>query len=77
MSDPVNHPSHYQSDAGIECIEAIEAMLGKQGFLDYCKGNAIKYIWRENNKGESESIRKAIWYLEKFLEVESDQANNI
>ena len=37
-SDLVNKPSHY-NQAGIECIEAIRAALGPQGFRDYCAGN--------------------------------------
>ena len=28
--DMVNHPPHYQSDNGIECIDAIRAALGRE-----------------------------------------------
>lgn len=65
--DKINHPSHY-TQGGIECIKAIEAALGKSGFEAYCKGNAIKYIWRENFKNGSEDIQKAITYLNFLLE---------
>jgi hypothetical protein len=62
MSDSVNKPKHYtQSD--IECIEAIQAALTDEEFKGFCKGNALKYIWRERLKGGHESIQKAIWYL--------------
>lgn len=40
--DEVNHPSHY-TNGDIECIDAIRAALGKEGFIAYCRGNAIKY----------------------------------
>jgi hypothetical protein len=63
MSDPVNHPSHYTAGS-IECIAAIRAALSPDEFRGYCKGNAIKYIWRERYKGQDESILKAIWYLQ-------------
>ena len=68
MVDMVNHPPHYQSDSGIECIDAIRAALGSAGFIAYCRGNAMKYVWRCNEKGGKESILKAQWYLNKAAE---------
>jgi hypothetical protein len=47
MTDPVN-PEHYRQ-GGIECIDAIEAALTPEEFRGYCKGNAMKYIWRMNH----------------------------
>jgi len=64
--DMVNHPPHYTA-GGIECIEAIRAALTTEEFRGHCKANAMKYIWRERNKGGDESIRKAIWYLTEML----------
>lgn len=64
--DAVNHPEHYQSESGIECIDAIRASLGLDGFVAYCRGNAIKYSWRSGKKSEhAEDLRKAAWYLER------------
>ena len=60
--DAVNHPPHY-NQGGVECIEAIQAALTPEEFRGYCKGNAIKYIWRERMKGQAESLEKAAWYL--------------
>lgn len=65
--DNVNHPEHYQSDEGIECIDAIKAALTPEEFRGYCKGNAIKYLWRERMKGGDESLKKANWYINKEL----------
>lgn len=64
--DMVNHPPHYTA-GGIECIEAIRAALTPDEFRGHCKANAMKYIWRERNKGADESIRKAIWYLTEMM----------
>lgn len=61
--DPVNHPDHYQSASGLECIDAIRAALTPEEFRGYCKGAALKYIWREAKKGQNESLAKAVWYL--------------
>ena len=67
IHDPVNSPPHY-NQGGIECIEAIEAALGADGFRGFCKGNALKYIWRADHKQDAtEDIRKAIWYLERSI----------
>jgi hypothetical protein len=63
-SDPVHNPEHYTAGT-IECIDAIKAALTPDEFRGYCKGNAIKYIWRERLKGQDESILKAIWYLNR------------
>lgn len=69
QSDQVNHPPHYQRD-GIECIEAIEAALTPEEFRGYCKGNVIKYTWRERYKGQDQDLAKSQWYLNRYLEKE-------
>jgi hypothetical protein len=63
--DLVNSPPHYKQ-GDIECIDAIESALTAEEFRGYCKGNALKYIWRERHKGQDESLKKAIWYLERI-----------
>lgn len=65
-TDMVNHPPHYQSDDGIECIDAIRAALGSDGLVAYCRGAAIKYAWRSGKKSQhAEDLKKAAWYLER------------
>jgi len=61
--DPVNHPSHYTSGCGFECIEMMEMVFGKEAVIDYCVVNAFKYIWRHKQKNGTEDIAKAEWYL--------------
>ena len=67
VEDVVNHPAHY-TKGGIECIDAIRAALTPEEFRGYCKGNAIKYSWRERHKGGNEDLKKASWYLTKISE---------
>lgn len=57
--NPVNHPKHYTSHpSGVECITITQHM----GFN---LGNAFKYIWRADLKGNSlEDLRKAKFYLD-------------
>ena len=67
MEDMVNHPKHY-NESGIECIDALEAMLG-DGFESYLQGNIAKYLWRYKYKNGVEDLKKAQWYLNKLIEV--------
>lgn len=70
--DKINHPSHY-TQGGIECIDAMEAALGKQVVMDFCLGNAFKYIFRCKNKNGLEDVKKANWYLNKLIELTEEQ----
>jgi hypothetical protein len=65
--DMVNSPPHY-NQSGIECIAAIQAMLGPN-FKYYLQGNIMKYLWRFDYKLKPlEDLDKANWYLEKLRE---------
>ena len=66
-TDNVNNPPHYKQGK-IECIEAIQSALTEEEFRGYCKGNAMKYIWRERHKGGTESLEKAAWYLDYMMQ---------
>ncbi len=60
--DAVNSPPHY-NQTELECIDAIRYALGNEGFIAYCKGNALKYTWRSGHKIDSaEDLKKAAWY---------------
>lgn len=67
--DPVN-PPHYKQGS-IECIDAIEAALTPEEFRGFCKGNAIKYAWRERHKKGVEDLEKAKWYLNRLSNEET------
>ena len=65
--DMVNHPAHYIG-GGIECIDAIEAMLSTEEFHGFLKGQVVKYTWRSNHKGNAiEDCRKAQWYQNRLV----------
>jgi len=68
--DMVAHPPHYQSDNGIECIDAIRAALGKEQYEGYLRGACFKYLWRYDQKGGVESLKKAAWYLNKLIDAQ-------
>lgn len=60
--DNVQRPKHYVSHpSGVECITITE-------HLNFCLGNAIKYIWRAGLKGkELEDLKKAVWYIQREI----------
>tara|TARA_B100000927_G_C16476222_1_gene473562 strand:+ start:45888 stop:46103 length:216 start_codon:yes stop_codon:yes gene_type:complete len=70
MTDYVNNPPHYKN-GDIQCIQAIESALSPEEFKGFCKGNVIKYTWREQYKGKDQDLSKALWYLTRYLEKEN------
>lgn len=69
--EKVNHPDHY-NQGDIECIDVLEEILTSEQFKGFLKGNALKYLWRENEKNKVEDIKKLEWYLKKWIEHESE-----
>jgi len=63
--DPVDKPAHYNLDDGVECIDYIKQVLGKEGFVAYCRGNVMKYNHRAMYKNATpvEDLKKAQQYL--------------
>lgn len=70
--DLVNHPSHY-THGGIECIDAMKAAFGSDELKVYCKIAAFKYLWRADHKGGLTDIKKARFYIEKYIELEESE----
>ncbi len=69
VNDPVNRPSHY-TQGGIECIDAIAAALGNDGFIAFLRGQIIKYTWRLGLKDiATQDAAKAVWYANKLTEA--------
>jgi hypothetical protein len=69
LPDMVNHPPHY-TQGGVECIDAIRAALGREGFIMFLRGQVLKYQWRLGLKGDAaEDAAKANWYGRKLEEV--------
>lgn len=66
--DNVNHPPHYNTGK----YESIDVMVETQGITavkNFCICNAFKYIYRHRFKNGVEDIKKAIWYLNKYIEL--------
>ena len=67
--DEVNHPKHY-TQLPIECKDVIK-------HFDACRGQAIKYIWRcEDKSNRIQDLEKAIfWIKEKIKMYQEEDAN--
>jgi hypothetical protein len=69
MTDAVNRPSHYTEDRTVEVIDYIREQTG-DGFVDYCVGNALKYLSRAGLKGDTaQDYAKAAWYCRMAAHV--------
>lgn len=72
----VEHPTHYQSESGLEVIKVIEAFTeGLYGYKAVYTGNIIKYICRWNKKNGLEDLKKAKWYLEHLIKMYEKECN--
>ena len=64
--NPVEHPEYYGGkENAYEAIKVIEAWQ-----LDFCLGNALKYIARAGKKTGNTTIQdleKARWYIERRI----------
>ena len=69
--EAVNHPAHYGGENNpYEAIKVIEAWE-----LDFCLGNAVKYISRAGKKtpNAEQDLEKAVWYLQRRLKQIRDE----
>lgn len=67
--DTVNHPAHYETGK-YNCIDVMIETQGADTVANFCICNAFKYLYRWKNKNGIEDIKKAQWYIGKFLELQ-------
>ena len=73
--DNVNHPKHYETGK-FECIDVMVETQGEEAVKAYCLCAAFKYLYRHNRKNGLEDIKKARWYLDKYVELEEGEADD-
>jgi len=73
MEDKVNHPSHYEN-GNYECIDVMIETQGIETVKHFCQCNAFKYLYRAKRKNGIEDYKKAVWYMNKYIELE-DKSN--
>lgn len=68
QQEEINHPDRY-AWGKFECIDVMLDVFGKDAVLHFCMLNAFKYLWRAEKKNGIEDIKKAVWYLNKYIEL--------
>jgi len=68
--DNVNKPTHY-GRGDIECIDYIKDILTDEELIGYYRGNVTKYLHRWRYKNGLEDLKKARWYLEALIQLQS------
>lgn len=66
MADSVNSPQHYCTGK-FECIDVMLETQGLEAVKNFCICNAFKYLYRHNGKNGLEDVKKANWYLNKYI----------
>ena len=66
--DVVNHPSHY-CQGGMECIDEMILLFGREVVKHFCLCNAWKYRKRAMFKNGQEDMDKSDWYIKKYKEL--------
>ena len=73
----VDHPSHYQSANGMECIDEMLMVFGVEAVKNFCLCNVWKYRYRADAKNGQEDRDKADWYMRKYKELVDREEYNI
>lgn len=66
--DVVNHPPHY-NQGGMECIDEMILVFGKEAVMNFCICNAWKYRKRAMFKNGQEDIDKSDAYLRYYKDL--------
>lgn len=69
IQDDINHPKHYCREGGMECLEEMELVFGRDAVRTFCLLNAWKYRYRAGDKNGAEDLKKSDWYMRKYKEL--------
>ena len=73
----IDHPQRYGGDTPYETIKVLANWLSPEAYKGFLLGNTLKYLSRLGKKDNSvQELKKARWYLDKLIEVESQISVN-
>lgn len=75
-NDDVVHPEHYQLPGGMQVVDIELAVFGRAALMEHCLCSATEYILRHKRKNGLEDIRKAQWWIGKYLELAEMKGEN-
>jgi hypothetical protein len=61
--------THYEN-MEVQPWNVLEAILTREEFIGFIKGNIVKYAMRQGKKPDSDDAGKAKHYMEKLMEIE-------
>lgn len=67
--DMVNRPPHYNREGGMESIDEMIMVFGKEAVKNFCLCNVWKYRYRAADKNGQEDLKKSDWYMRKYKEL--------
>lgn len=67
--EAVEHPSHYNREGAMECIDEMVLIFGREAVKSFCLCNAWKYRYRAADKNGEEDLKKSDWYIKKYKEI--------
>lgn len=71
MTDNIKHPPYYTQYK----IEPIDFIIANN--LDFCTGNVIKYILRQNKKNGVEDLKKAKQYIDFLIQKKVEKSKKV
>lgn len=71
-NDIINHPSHYCRDGGMESIDEMVLVFGREAVKNFCLCNVWKYRYRSSSKNGEEDLKKSDWYMRKYKELSNE-----
>ena len=63
----VEHPKHYNREGAMECINEMVLIFGIEETMIFCKLNAWKYRYRE------EDLKKSDWYIRMYEKLKDGE----
>jgi hypothetical protein len=73
QNDVINHPKHYCREGGMESIDEMVIVFGREAVMNFCLCNIWKYRYRAADKNGEEDLEKSDWYMRKYNELLKDK----
>lgn len=70
--DVINHPKHYCREGGMESIDEMVEVFGREAVMNFCLCNIWKYRYRASGKNGEEDLKKSDWYMRKYKELKEE-----
>lgn len=70
-NDVINKPAHYHKNGAIDPIKYGQLQFSKEQNEGFYRLNVIKYVSRYDKKNGIEDLKKAQFYINKLIEVNS------